>query len=78
MWFSLIPFTSPVVMMVRLPFEIPFETSFLIELITSMVLLVLGFIFTVWVAAKIYEPVFLMYGKKVSYKEIAKWLFYKN
>lgn len=78
MWFSLIPFTSPVVMMVRLPFEIPFETSFLIELITSMVLLVLGFIFTVWVAAKIYRTGILMYGKKVSYKEIAKWLFYKN
>ncbi|MBT8195051.1 MAG: ABC transporter permease [Bacteroidia bacterium] len=78
MWFSLIPFTSPVVMMVRIPFEIPFETSFLIELIASMLLLIIGFIFTVWLAAKIYRTGILMYGKKVSYEEIAKWLFYKN
>lgn len=78
MWFSLIPFTSPVVMMVRLPFEIPLETDFLIELIISMALLVIGFIFTVWIAAKIYRTGILMYGKKVSYKELAKWLFYKN
>lgn len=72
-WFSIIPFTSPIVMMVRLPFGVPVW-----ELALSMVLLVGGFIFTTWIAAKIYRTGILMYGKKVTYKELAKWLFYKG
>jgi ABC-2 type transport system permease protein len=72
-WFSFIPFTSPMVMMARIPFGVPF-----IELVISMVLLVLFFIGTTWVAAKIYRTGILMYGKKPTYKEIMKWVRYKN
>lgn len=71
-WLSIIPFTSPIIMMVRIPFGVPAW-----ELILSMVLLVLGFIATTWLAARIYRVGILMYGKKVSYKELAKWVFYK-
>ena len=73
-WLSIIPFTSPVIMMVRIPFG-GVETW---ELLLSMVLLVLGFLGTTWVAAKIYRTGILMYGKKVTYKELWKWLFYKG
>lgn len=69
-WMSMIPFTSPVVMMMRIPFGLPTW-----ELILSMVLLVGGFIFTTWVAAKIYRIGILTYGTKVNYKTIGKWLF---
>ncbi|MFT6850488.1 MAG: ABC-2 type transport system permease protein [Sphingobacteriales bacterium] len=72
-WLSMIPFCSPIAMMVRLPFGVPAW-----EIALSMVLLVGGFIFTVWVAAKIYRTGILLYGKKVTYKEIGKWLFYKS
>jgi ABC-2 type transport system permease protein len=72
-WFSIIPLTSPVVMMVRLPFGVPPA-----ELALSMGLLVLGFIFTTWLAARIYRTGILMYGKKVTWKELGKWLFYKG
>ncbi|WP_338876561.1 ABC transporter permease [Spirosoma sp. SC4-14] len=71
-WTSMIPFTSPVVMMVRIPFGVPAW-----ELILSMVLLVLGFMGTTWLAARIYRVGILMYGKKVTYKELSKWVFYK-
>jgi ABC-2 type transport system permease protein len=71
-WTSIIPFTSPIVMMVRIPFGVPAW-----ELALSMVLLVLGFMGTTWLAARIYRVGILMYGKKVSYKELAKWVFYK-
>lgn len=71
-WFSIIPFTSPISMMIRLPFGVPTW-----ELVLSMSLLVLGFIGTTWVAARIYRVGILMYGKKTSYKELSKWLFYK-
>lgn len=71
-WFSLIPFTSPVVMMMRLPFGVPAW-----QLATSMILLVAGFIFTTWIAGRVYRTGILMYGKKVSWKELGKWLFYK-
>ena len=71
-WFSIIPFTSPVIMMVRLPFGVPAW-----ELALSMLLLIIGFIFTTWIAAKVYRTGILMYGKKISWKEIGKWLFYK-
>lgn len=72
-WFSIIPFTSPIVMMVRVPFEPPVW-----QLLLSAVLLILTFIGSVWVAAKIYRTGILMYGKKVNYKELWKWLRYKN
>ena len=72
-WFSIIPFTSPVIMMVRLPFGVPAW-----ELALSMLLLIIGFIFTTWIAAKVYRTGILMYGKKISWKEIGKWLFYKS
>jgi ABC-2 type transport system permease protein len=72
-WLSLIPFSSPIVMMVRLPFGVPTW-----EIITSMLLLIAGFFGTVWLAAKIYRTGILMVGKKTSWKEIGKWIFYKN
>ncbi|MFT6815953.1 MAG: ABC-2 type transport system permease protein [Sphingobacteriales bacterium] len=70
-WFSMIPLTSPIVMMLRIPFGVP-----LWELLLSMTLLVAGFIFIVWVASKIYRTGILMYGKKITYKELWKWLRY--
>lgn len=70
-WLSIIPLTSPIVMMVRLPFQVP-----LWELVLSMVMLVLGFIFTTWIAGKIYRTGILMYGKRVTWREMARWLRY--
>lgn len=70
-WLSMIPLTSPVVMMVRIPFGVPAW-----QLICSMLLLILGFLGTVWLAAKIYRTGILMYGKKVTFKEMLKWLRY--
>jgi ABC-2 type transport system permease protein len=72
-WLSLFPLTSPVIMMVRIPFGV--ETW---ELLLSMFLLVLGFIGTTWIAGRIYRTGILMYGKKINYKELWKWLFYKG
>jgi ABC-2 type transport system permease protein len=72
-WFSIIPFTSPIVMMVRIPFGVPYW-----QIGLSMGLLILGFLFTTWLAGKIYRTGILMYGKKVSYREIAKWIRYHN
>lgn len=72
-WFSIIPLTSPIVMMVRLPFDVPVG-----DIITSMTLLVLGFFFFTWMAGKIYRTGILMYGKKVTWKELGKWLLYKG
>ncbi|SDY10513.1 ABC transporter permease [Hymenobacter psychrophilus] len=72
-WMSMIPFTSPVAMVIRLPFGVPVW-----QLALSIVLLIAGFIFTVWIAARIYRVGVLMYGKKVTYKELSKWLFYKG
>lgn len=71
-WFSIIPFTSPVVMMVRMPFDPPW-----IDIVISMLSLIAGFLFTTWIAARIYRTGILMYGKKVTYRELGKWLFYK-
>ncbi|WP_161890265.1 ABC transporter permease [Pontibacter russatus] len=71
-WMSIIPFTSPIVMMVRVPFGVPAW-----ELLLSMALLVAGFIFTTWIASRIYRVGILMYGKKINYKELSKWLFYR-
>ncbi|MCH2215381.1 MAG: ABC transporter permease [Flavobacteriales bacterium] len=73
-WFSQIPLTSPIVMMVRV--AMGFDAGSIWQLILSMVLLIGGFIFCVWLAGKIYRVGILMYGKKVNYKELAKWLRY--
>jgi ABC-2 type transport system permease protein len=75
-WFSIVPLTSPVVMMVRIA-SVPFD-ALLVELIISMVLLIIGFLVATWIASKIYRIGILMYGKKVSYKELWKWMFYKG
>jgi ABC-2 type transport system permease protein len=72
-WASMIPFTSPINMMVRLPYGVPVW-----ELILSMALLILGFLGCSWVSARIYRVGILMYGKKVTWKELGKWLFYKG
>lgn len=72
-WTSLIPFTSPIIMMVRLPFGVSNP-----ELMISIVLLIVGFLATTSFAAKIYQTGILMYGKKASYKELWKWLTYKG
>jgi ABC-2 type transport system permease protein len=72
-WLSLIPLTSPIIMMIRVPFGVNIYT----DLIPSMVLLVLGFLLTTWIAAKIYRTGILMYGKKISYKELWKWITYR-
>jgi ABC-2 type transport system permease protein len=72
-WLSMIPFSSPVIMMVRLPFGIPTY-----QIIASMVCMILGFIATVWFAGRIYRIGILTYGKKPTYKELFMWLFRKN
>ncbi len=72
-WFSIIPLTSPIVMVARIPFDVPAW-----EIALSMALMILTIIGSVWMAAKIYRTGILMYGKKSSYKEIWKWLTYKG
>ena len=72
-WSSIIPFFSPIVMMARIPFGVP-DTVPYWQLGLSMVLLVLGFLFTTWLSAKIYRTGILLYGKKPSWKEMVKWL----
>ncbi|MBX7203185.1 MAG: ABC transporter permease [Bacteroidia bacterium] len=70
-WLSIFPFTSPVIMMVRLPFGVP-----VVELILSALALIAGFVGTTWLAGKIYRTGILMYGKRVSWSELIKWLRY--
>ena len=70
-WSSLIPFTSPIVMLVRIPFGVPAW-----EIVISMALLVASFIFFTWLSGRIYRVGILMYGKKVTWKELYKWLKY--
>ena len=72
-WLSMIPFTSPIAMVMRLPFGVP-----LWQLLLSGTLLIVGFVAVTWVAARIYRVGILMYGKKVTYKELGKWMFYKG
>jgi ABC-2 type transport system permease protein len=72
-WTSMIPFTSPIIMMVRIPFGVPAW-----QIILSMVLLTGGFIGTTWLAARIYRVGILMFGKKPTFKELGKWIFYKG
>jgi ABC-2 type transport system permease protein len=70
---SLFPLTSPVVMMGRIMYNVPVS-----ELIISMLLLVLGFLFFAWLTAKIYRTGILMYGKKVTWKEMIRWAVRKS
>ncbi|WP_024740746.1 ABC transporter permease [Tenacibaculum maritimum] len=71
--FSYIPFTSPIVMLMRVPFGVSW-----FELVVSMALLLITFVIMVWLAAKIYRVGILMYGKKPSYKDLWKWIKYKG
>lgn len=71
-WTSLFPLTSPIVMMVRIPFGVPLWQELL-----SVVLLYATAFFMVWAGGKIYRVGILMYGKKPSMKEIIKWMRYK-
>ena len=70
-WLSIIPFTSPIIMMVRLPFGVNNW-----EILLSMTVLIFTFILTTWLAGRIYRIGILMYGKKTSYKELWKWIWY--
>jgi ABC-2 type transport system permease protein len=72
-WLSTIPFTSPIAMMIRLPFGVSFW-----EIALSSSLVILAFIGTTWFAAKVYRTGILMYGKKPTYKEIWKWFRHSN
>lgn len=72
-WMSIIPLTSPIIMMARLPFGVPAW-----ELLLSMLLLVIFVVLSVWMAGKIYRTGILMYGKKPTFKELFKWLFYRG
>ncbi len=75
-WASIIPFSSPIVMMARIPFGVPNTVPWW-QLGLSMVLLIAGFMLTTWFAARIYRTGILMYGKKPSWKEMLKWAFRK-
>lgn len=72
-WFSIIPLTSPIVMVARIPFDVPYW-----EIALSMALMLVTIVGCIWMAAKIYRTGILMYGKKTSYREIWKWLTYKG
>ncbi|WP_437919784.1 ABC transporter permease [Sphingobacterium sp. LRF_L2] len=72
-WLSFIPFTSPIAMLVRIPFGVPTW-----QIALSLGILIAGFLLTTWVAARIYRTGILMYGKKASFKEIIKWFKYKS
>ena len=71
LWLSMTPFTSPIAMMIRIPFGVPY-----MQLGISIILLILTFVLMTWIAAKIYRTGILMYGKKPTWKEIWKWLKY--
>ncbi|MBR5603024.1 MAG: ABC transporter permease [Bacteroidales bacterium] len=71
LWLSMIPFTSPVAMMIRIPFGVPY-----LQVGISLSILIITFVGITWLAAKIYRTGILMYGKKPSWKEIWKWLRY--
>ena len=72
-WSSIIPFFSPIVMMSRIPFGVP-DTVPYWQLGLSMALLIIGFLFTTWLSARIYRTGILLYGKKPSLKEMIKWI----
>ena len=72
-WLSMIPFSSPIIMMMRIPFGVPAW-----QLMLSMSLMILGFLGTTWMAGRVYRIGILMYGTKVNYKVLAKWLMMKG
>lgn len=76
-WSSMVPFFSPIVMMARIPFGVPGTVPWW-QLGSSMLILVAGFLFTTWLSAKIYRVGILLYGKKVTWKEMWKWTFRKS
>jgi ABC-2 type transport system permease protein len=71
-WTSMVPFFSPIVMMARIPFGVPSTVPWW-QLALSMTLLGGGFLFTTWLSAKIYRTGILLYGKKITWKEMWKW-----
>lgn len=75
-WASMIPFSSPMVMMARIAYGVPSTVPYW-ELALSMLILIAGFIFTTWLSGKIYRTGILLYGKKVTWKEMFKWAFMK-
>ena len=75
-WFSIIPFTSPIVMLTRIPAGIEIVPAW--QILLSCSILILSCALCIWMAAKIYRTGILMYGKKITYKELWKWLRYKN
>lgn len=75
-WTSIIPFTSPIVMMARVAYGVPGTVPYW-QLALSMILLVASFLFMVWFAGKIYRTGILMYGKKPTWKEMIKWALRK-
>ena len=72
-WLSMIPFSAPIIMMVRIPFDVPTW-----QLILSMVIMIAGFMGTTWMAGRVYRIGILMHGSKVNYKVIFKWLMTKD
>jgi len=76
-WASVIPFSSPMVMMARISYGVPTTVPYW-ELALSMATLIGGFLLTTWLSAKIYRTGILMYGKKVTWKEMTKWAFSKS
>ena len=72
-WASMLPLFSSIVMPVRLPFDPP-----LWQIAVSIISMLLFMVFLIWVAAKIYRVGILMYGKKASFKELGKWMFYRS
>jgi len=73
-WTSMIPFSSPIIMMARIPYGIPATVPYW-QLVLSMLLLAAGFLFTTWMAGRIYRTGILLYGKKPSWKNMMKWAF---
>jgi ABC-2 type transport system permease protein len=71
-WLSIIPFTSPITMICRIPFGVPAW-----QLGLSIIAMIAGILLVTWLASRIYRVGILMYGKKANYKELAKWIFYK-
>jgi len=76
-WGSFLPFSSPIVMMARIPYGVPGTVPWW-QLIVSMLILILSFIAMVWLAGKIYRTGILLYGKKVTWGEMLKWIVKKN
>lgn len=72
-WLSMIPFSSPIIMMVRIPFDVPMW-----QLMLSMLIMILGFMGTTWMAGRVYRIGILMHGSKVNFKVIFKWLMSKD